>query len=510
VRPVLGTTDRDTLRALDEVERRLAVWDRRIGLADWALYTGRGNERTGVRLQSDRAAFLRSAEVGRLVRRLAPPLGAPLLDRRAELLRRARLDADVEQSPEIVRLRSRLQARIIRFRPRWGGRRVGRAVVYEALWTSPVRTDRERAWMAEQPLHRSLEAPTLRLIGMRNDRARAAGYRSFLDLRLAFEGVSASRLSSLARAAGGPLRAMARRLAHQHEERTGDSGWLPWDLRFALEGRAPLPKGPFPGSRMVPTIRRGLAAWGFAPNRLRFPIVRQDLPFGGLTVAPRIPTDIRILVHPKGGWDYYGVLFHEYGHAVHFRSVDQPTHLLRNPDLGFAGFAEGIAGVFEQIGSDPEWLGTVRGLDRTAVEEFARWRHHVAVFDTAAHALRFESEVRLYEHPDRDPREAIHSLARTRFGFDDFGARSWADPFLVTHPVYQQSYLISFLFRAQVAAAMQHATAGPFWPNRRAAAWLTDSFFSAGARYDWAERLEDVTGAPLSAAPFVAASTAPN
>jgi hypothetical protein len=508
--PAPGMADRGTLRELDQVERRLAVFDRRLGLADWAMYRGRGDERTTVRLQSDRAKFLRSAPVDGLARRLAAPLGSPLLDRRAELLRRARLDADVEQAPEIVRLRGRLQSEIVRFRPTWHGKRVGRAVVYDALRRSSDRAERERAWRAEEPLHARLEAPLRKLIGLRNDRARSAGYRTFAELRLCFEGVSAVRLRALTRSAAAPLRGLARDLRSEHADRTGESGWGPWDLRFALEGRAPLPQGPFPGSRMVATIRRGLGAWGFFPRQLRFPVARTDQPFGGLTVAPRIPTDVRILVHPKGGWEYYAVLFHEYGHAVHFRSIDQSTHLLRNPDLGYAGFAEGLAGVFEQIAYDSEWLGTVPGLDRGAAVAFARRNAGTAVFDAASHGLRTEAELRLYAAPDRDPLPEGHLLARRWFGYDEFASRSWADTFLVTHPVYQQSYLISPLFRAQVAAAMGHATGAPFWPNPAAARWLTESFFASGARYDWTTRLADVTGAPLSASAFVAAATRPD
>ncbi len=506
--PDAGGMDRQVVRELDRVEKRLSVWDRSLGLADWALYTGHGDERTVVRLQVARAAFLRSPELGRLAERLRRSLGSPLLDRRGELLRRSRLDAEVEQSPDIVRLRSRLQARIVRYRPTWRGKRVGRAVVYDTIRGSADRRERERAWRAEEPLHEALEEPLRRLIGLRNDRARSVGFRSFVDLRMAFERIAPGRLRALARAASAPVRAFSRELREEFAARTGESGWAPWDIRYALESRVPMSEEPFPGRRMVPTIQRGLAAWGFPADRLKFRIARCDQPFGGLTISPRIPTDIRILLHPKGGWEYYTVLFHEYGHAVHSRSVDQPSHLLRNPDLGYAGFAEGLAGVFEQIGYDPEWLGTIPGLDRTAAVEFARWRSRSGVFEVAGHALGSDAEFRLYERPDRDPRPASQALARQRFGYDDYELRSWGDPFLVTHPVYQQSYLISPLFRAQVATAMGRATGGPFWPNPKAARWLTESFLALGARYDWTTRLEDVTGSPLSAAPFVAAMSA--
>src|SRR4029077_15221498 len=162
------------------------------------------------------------------------------------------------------------------------------------------------------------------------------------------------------------------------------------------------------------------------------------LPFGGLTIAPVVPTDGRILGHPAGGWEHYTVLFHENGPAVPFGSVDQSSHLLRNPDLGFAGFAEGLAGVFEQLATDPAWLGTVRGLDPTGSSEFSRRRRRSAVLEAAGTALAIESELRLYDRPDRDPRPTVRALARRWFGYDDYQSRSWADSFYVTHPVYVQ------------------------------------------------------------------------
>ncbi|HKV89650.1 MAG TPA: hypothetical protein VJQ43_00435, partial [Thermoplasmata archaeon] len=465
----------------------------RIGLAEWALYTGRADERSSVRWQTARARYLRSPERRRLVERLAGPLGAPLLERR------------VEQSPEVVRLRMRLQRRMVRFRPLWRGKRVGRAEVYDVLLRSPDRAERERAWYAEEPLRHSLEPSLRRLIDLRNDLARAAGFQTFAELRLSFEGIPVPTVRALARDALRGVRTAAAGLRSELAARAPGSGWAPWDIRYSLEQRVQLPSAPFPGNRMVALVRRALGAWGIPPRRRTFPIVRQDLPFGGLTFPIDTPRDVRILVHPKGGWQYYSVLFHEFGHAVHHASVDQPSHLLRTTDTGYAGFAEGIAGVFEQVAEDANWLATVRGVDPALAAEFARVRRGFGLIEAGQTALSLETELRLYENPGRDPRAQIHSLARRRFGYDEFTDLSWAYPLFVTHPVYVQSYLLAQLFSAQVAEAMTRATDGPFWPNPRAGPWLTSSFLAPGSRYDWTDRLRDVTGSPLSAGPFVRA-----
>lgn len=500
-----GVAARDAIRELDEVERRLSVLDHRIALAEWALYTGRGNERASARWQTQRARYLRDPARHRLAVRLVGRLGSPLLERRAELLRRAILDAEVEQSPDVVRVRLGLQGQIVRFRPVWHGRRVGRAVVYDALRKASDRAERKAAWYADEPLRRTLEDPLARLIGLRNDLARSAGHRNFAALRLSFEGVPAPTLRGLVRDATVGISTAAARLRAEAAERTRTPEWAPWDLRYSLEQRAVLPEGPFPGVRMVGAVQRALAAWGIARSRRTFRIVRRDLPFGGLTFSVEVPGDVRILVHPNGGWEYYMVLFHEYGHAVHFASIDQPTHLLRSTDPGFAGFAEGLAGVFEQVSEDPNWLATVRGLDPELAGNFSRARASASLLEAGQTALTLETELRLYERPGHDPRPMMHGRTRRWFGYDEYDDTSWASPFFVTHPIYMQSYLLSHLFRAQVIEAMQRATDGPFWPNPRAGPWLTESFFAPGARYDWTERLRDVTGGPLSAGPFARA-----
>jgi hypothetical protein len=496
-------TDRDAQRALDAVERRLARFDRQISLADWASYQGRGNERTCAQRQSDRARYLRDPRRARLAESLAARFPGSSVGRQAELLRRIVLDSEVEQAPEVVRLRAGLQGRIVRFRPMWHRRRVGRAAVQEVLWSSPDRRERHRAWAAEEPLRRSLEPSLRRLIGLRNDLARDHGFPHFAAFRLAFEHMTAARVRGLGREAIRPLAGHVRQLREEFVERSKEDGWAPWDLRWAIEQRSPLPADAFPAGRMMATVDRALGAWGLPPERRRFRIVRCDIPFGGLTLPVQVPNDVRVLVHPRGGWEYYCVLFHELGHAVHLSSISVPHHLERTIEPGFAAFAEGIATIFERVADDPNWLSSLPGISPALAERFAESRRAASVFYAAGYLLGLESELRLYERPDLDPAGDVCRLSRQWFGYDTHAPGSWGDPFRVTHPMYVQSYLLAYLFRAQVTDAMLRETRGPLWPNPRAGPWLTRALLRAGSRYDWLDRVEAVTGAALSAEAFV-------
>ncbi len=297
-------------------------------------------------------------------------------------------------------------------------------------------------------------------------------------------------------------RARIRAFRNDFLARTGQQVWYPWDLIFARHTRAELPEDAFPGKSMTSEVRSALRAWGFGEPLLRFRVVRHDLPFGGLTIVPHVPDDVRVLVHPHGGWEYYSVLFHEFGHAVHGRSTRAPSHLLRN-GLGFAAFHEGVAEVFEEISVSRSWLRTRPGLTPDRIRKFRASRTDENLLRAVLMGFAFLQEVATYDHPERDPRPAIHDRVRRLFGFEPYRSPSWVDVFSVTHPVYRQSYFVALLFSAQLLAELHRAVKGPFWPNPRVGAWLTAHWLRPGASQDWTDMVTKVTGRPLGVESFL-------
>jgi hypothetical protein len=500
--PPSNAPSRDVVQYLDAVESRLFAFDRAIALADWALYIGR-NTKGPERAQLARARFLASDSLLRFARASRARTDGSSTARRLRLLERTVLDALVEQSPGVVRRRSRLQRRIVAFRPRWRGRRVDRAVVYDALRFDPKRSDRRRAYLAEEPLRRSLEDELRSLIVERNERARSLGFASFFAMRLGFEGFTEDRLLELVDRALALAPSRIRRFRDESERTLRLEGWGPWDLLYARERRASLPDSAFAGRTMIRDVRAALRGWGFPSARLRaFRVVRHDLPFGGLTISPEIPNDVRVLVHSRGGWEYYLTLLHEFGHAIHAASIHAPSHLLRSADVGFAGYFEGIADLFEEIASDEAWLSTRPGVSASDAREFRAGRADESLIRATSMALSTRAELDRYRRPDRDPFDAHRRRVRRLFGYDDYPRTSIADPFFVTHPVYVQSYFLSLLFRKQVLRVLPLGREGALWPNRRAGPWLVDRWFRHGSMYDWVPRVRKVTGRPLDARAF--------
>ncbi len=489
-------------RFADELEGQLAPLDRRILLLEWRRVVGRVADDFAV--QAARHRLLSPPDVLDRIRRYRAGSPEPQLDRRLELLGRAALQCRIEQGPEIVRRRSVLERRIGAFRPKWGGRRVARAVVRRAARVSPDRAERERGYRAEVPLYRPLEPELVALARLRNERARALGFRSYPDYRLRLEGLSVPRFEALVRSALRPVRAEMRRLRDSFQDRTGERGWYPWDIGYAAHLDFALPDALFPGASLFEQAVTAIRRWGFPRDVLRFRVDRHDLSSGGMCVAPDPPRDVRIVVHRAGGFPYCRAIFHEVGHAIASRSVRQPTHLLRWHEHlpGFAGLAEGEGHFFEQIPESEAWLRSRSGRDDPELERRIAGARRVPLGSMAFLACWVLPELALYREPAPDPQALRVRWMRDVFGCDAFEPNSFADSFALEIPVYSASYVLAELLRPALTAAALEEVGGELWPNARIGPWLVRRWFRDGSSYDWWTRLREITGRPFGAGPF--------
>jgi hypothetical protein len=500
---------RDGRRFLLDLDRRLERFDRAILVADWNLYSGRS--RSGAsEWQLKRAALLSDPRLLPWVRESLRRSWPSLLHRRLELMERILLDSYVEQSSEVVRIRSDLQRRIVAFRPRWKGRRVNRAVVHRVLWESKSERERRQAYYCFELLHRPLEEPLRRLVRLRNERARELGARSYAHLRLGFQGFSPERLDAWTETAVAEAPRRIRALRESFQAATGQSGWHPWDFYYAHHRRVPLPDRSFPQRGMLPRILSAVGEWGFPIDRMRFRVVYHDLPSGGLTLAPDPPRDVRILVHPQSGWRSHLVMFHEVGHAVQSSCIRAPRHLLRWHENvpGFSAFHEGIGALFEELASNEEWLARRPGISRSRAADFARMSRSANVLEAVSHAGWFGVEQSLYRRPETDAVADGYRYVRRLCGYDSYEPRSFVDSFFIDEPIYAPNYLVASLFAQHLAATLKDRFSGPFWPNRRVGPWLTRNWFAPGSIYDWVPRVKTVTGRPFSADAFRRAARA--
>jgi hypothetical protein len=493
--PASTASSREVEGYLNRLENRLAALDHSLFLAWWYQYAGVSSAGTGrwdklrSRLlgQEDLLAFLREAQ-----ERPHPALVA----RRLELFRRIAEDALVEQHPSVTRLRLPLVKRVFAFRPQWEGHPSTEARVREVLRYDTDRRARRRAYMALEKLNRDVERPLRKLIETRNARARDLGYRSFMDFRLRAEGLTLSQLEEFVERIGPAARAASRQFREQFQKRSGESGFFPWDLSRASEGRNPFPLSSFAGRTMVNDCLRTIRAWGFRGPRRPFQIVQRSIPIGGISLAVLLPTDTRVAVNPKGGWIHYAILLHELGHATQSSSTRGATHLLRGPENipGFQPFHEAVGGLFERIPSTQAWLRTRPGASAKLIQQFRDNLKDEELRQGAFNATWVWKEMELYRHPSANLASRFYRIDRATLGLDEYPEPSYADPFWIEAAFYSKNYLVASVLGAQLRQAIREQIPGPFWPNRAIIPWLARNWFRFGARFDWVPRVREVTG----------------
>ncbi len=505
--PSARPTSSEVGRFLNRLERELARLDRRLFLAWWNQYAGRSSEGTE-RWDLARTRLVGRENLRRFVQASLDRPYPPLVARRLELLHRIVEDALVEQHPPIVRLRNRLMRRVMGFGPTWRGRRLTQAEAREILQKDGNREHRRVAFRALGELNREIETGLRHLAKARNARSRELGYPSFMHFRLVAEGIPLGRLEGFVDRILRAARTCFRDFRVEFQDRCRVPDYYPWDATFAYHQRNPLPESLFPGGSMVRDVLSGIRGWGFRGGLRPFRVVQRSIPIGGMTIGVVPPTDIRVIVNPKGGWDNYVVLFHEFGHAVQDFYTRGPTHLLRGPENvpGFAGFHEGMGGLFEKIAADEVWLRSRPGSSPKQAKEF-RWAfRHDAMYTAAGTAAWVQKEIRMYRDPTAKLASEFQRLERQYFGFDDYPARSFADPFWIEASFYGKSYLLASLLREQLLRTVHDETHGRLWPNPAVIPWLARNWFRHGNRFDWVPRVREVTGRPFGEQEFLLAA----
>ena len=225
--------------------------------------------------------------------------------------------------------------------------------------------------------------------------------------------------------------------------------------------------------------------------------------------------DVRTLnnLEPNHRWNE--TLLHELGHAVYDKYLDPALPwLLRRPPHTLS--TEAVAILMGSLTYDAEWLRQVAGVPAAEAEKlawaaqakgralrliFSRWVLVMTHFERA-----------LYGNPEADLDGLWWDLVERYQGLTrPAGRRSpdWAAKIHVAlYPVYYHNYELGHLISAQLQHRLRHA-AGGLTGRPAAGQWLVERIFRPGNREDWRRHVERATGEPLDPLYFVA-SLQPN
>jgi len=190
------------------------------------------------------------------------------------------------------------------------------------------------------------------------------------------------------------------------------------------------------GAADMPTsVRNTAAAWGFGDLTARIPIDVTPRPGKSpLSFCARIapPRDVRVTTHGSSNPLFYGILLHEFGHALHFSlGPDRPFDIYGDHQA----ITEGFGMTFGLVALQPDWYARFVGVPIGA-EDLERLRFLQDL------SRRMDATQLVYEHAvhagTAEPADEFRRLYRREFDAEvtPHLAHSRMQLFLEARPFY--------------------------------------------------------------------------
>ncbi len=446
-----------------------------------------------------------------------------LLRRRLDLLRDGFLPKQVPAAlrTQIIELETSVEARFANHRGEVAGVAADDNAIKQILRTSNDATERRDAWEASKTVGALVAEDVRRLAKVRNDAARALGYRDWFALSIATSEMDEEKLFAtldqcdrataepFARWKGALDASLAARFGCEEDELRPWHYADPFFQDVPAEGGVDLTS--YVEARDIVELSR--ATYDGLGLETRSILERSDLfPRDGkcqhaFCIDVDRAGDIRVLANVVPDPYWMDTMLHELGHGTFDAGLDPALPwLLRDTHLVIT---EGIAILMGRLASDAEWLESVVGVgaeEAAALDGplrsaraaellvFTRWVLVMTNFERA-----------LYGDPDQDLDACWWQLVnRYQRLTPPEGRRApdWASKIHVAcAPVYYHTYLYGQLIASQLAATLTKECGG-IVGREAAGRLLSERVFAPGLSVRWDTLIEQATGAPLDASHF--------
>ncbi len=497
---------------LDSLERRYEKACYGMGMANWNSYS----KEAPYDLDGAKAGF--AAIFGDTSARAiieewcarSSSLSDKQLARRLELWRRCFIGGAIYSDPEIATLENRLQQTITDFRLKLGDSLLTRAQASNRLRVERKQAMRHRLWALTSQISSATSSDLLRLVKLRNEKARALGFPNFYSLVLRLQAIDESWLlrtmNDLEEQTRDPLEAFIASAGEKN--RIGRFG--PWDYEYSLREGVQLPDKYFDPDSVFEVIHEFQRGIGFDAGSLPIREVVKDIPYGGLSLAISIPGDSRFLVNPTKGKGFYSTAFHEYGHSLKAVNTKAEYPILKGyewiPGAQCAAYEEGVADMHGEFTDDSLWLSASAGVKPRQIERYMKNRPLPALVRLRRLMKDFFIEYRMYQNPDQDIAAAERELFKKCLLVEldsterpQYAASIW----YVSYPCYYQNYVLAGMIATQLQEALSNKFGEKKSQDPRVAAWMISHLYAPGETEEWTERIRDATGKNLETGPYL-------
>lgn len=497
---------------LDSLETEYELACVATGTANWNSYSGDAPFDLDSAKARFAKIFLDSAARATVTewKRKSGSLADQTLARRLEMWDRCFTGGAIYADPAIAKLENELQALITGFAFRFEGKPITRAAVNNLLRAEKSQKRRRALWMVNSQLSARAAPKLVELVKLRNTKAAALGYPHYYSLSLDLQAIDEEWLIRTLNALEAQTRAAMRGFIENSSAEMRLKKFHAWDFDVSLKHAASLPDEYFPSDSVFSVIHRFERAIGFPVDSLPIREVVRDIPYGGLSLGIRIPTDSRFLVNPTRGKGFYGVAFHEYGHSLKAVNTSVTHPILKGyewiPGAQCAAYEEGVAELHAEFTEDTIWLGGYSRAPAKVLREYLAGRNLPALHRLRRLMKDFFFEYEMYKNPDQD----LALLERTMYQKyllvtpEEDEPHAYASSiWYASYPCYYQNYILSGMISTQLQEALTNKFGRNKFTDPGVAAWMIQHLYRDGETEEWTERVRRATGKSLETGAYL-------
>jgi peptidyl-dipeptidase A len=416
------------------------------------------------------------------------------------------------------------------YRAKVNGKEMTDSEVRKVLKNSLVSSERKAVWEANKGVGAAVAKDLAGLVKLRNEAARALGFKNYHALQLNLNEQNGDDLiklfDDLDELTREPFKAAKKEIDDKLAANYGIKveELMPWHYHDPFFQESPAVfnanlDAPYEKADILKLCRDFYAGIGLPVDDV---LARSDLrekkgksPHAFCTDIDR-EGDVRVLANIVENELWTGTMLHELGHSVYSSKNIPKTlpYVLRSESHILT--TEGVAMQFERFSKSRAWLEKmgVKVENPKAFDEAAAkvLRNQLLIFSRWCQVmLRFEKS--MYENPEQDLNKlwwdlvAKYQLVKRPEGRNapDYGAKIH----IVSAPVYYHNYMMGQLFASQVHHAIARDVyngADPntviYIDNKKVGDFMKKKVFEPGKTLSWRELTKFATGSELSPKAF--------
>ena len=501
----------DLVSYLDDIGKQYEEICVEMGTANWNLYSKEGEADQNTPKKKYAELLLDPKHMEMIDDGLAKidKNADPRLYRRLQVWKDVLTAAKVDMDEEIYKLENVLEMDITDYKHDVAGESVPHRELRRAL-NAAHKDPAERSQKHEEYLKKmqeTLKPRVLELMRLRNAKSKEVGFDDYGQLCLYMMGLLPDRskwfydvLELIERKTSEPYKA----LLAKAKEKSGTEEITQDDLRKFMYGlREPLPRTQVaPAAKPMDLTKETLMNIGFSLDELPIRIAEENIPYGGLGLAIKVPTDHRIVVQKGRG--SVGLFLHEIGHGIHAVHITWPEPIFHNYEwcLGAysPAFDEGVADIIAGFARADKWQMRYSNKSEERLAAEKKNQNVMAPYSIRSRIAGILFEIELYKDLDKDPGEVRKDLEKRWLLVERTSnlRQNWATSvFPVAYPIYGQNYFLASIVNWQVHDYLKENFGEDYVFDTDVSSWLKQNLCTMGHGIHWLDRIEKATGKKL-------------